>query len=85
MHLCSHGLLTLWQESAVPTPVPTPEPSVKENPPALREAPSPISTPDPSEHPSPAQSLRDSQHAQPQQPVLPGLTIFTQITFSGFW
>ncbi|KAF4084150.1 hypothetical protein AMELA_G00125360 [Ameiurus melas] len=61
----------IQQERAVPTPVPTPEPSVKENPPALREAPSPISTPDFSEHPSPAQSPRDSQHAQPQQPVLP--------------
>ncbi|XP_053093378.1 protein TALPID3 isoform X3 [Pangasianodon hypophthalmus] len=59
------------QESAVLTPVPTPEPSVEESPPALREAPSPISTPDLSEHPSPAQSPRDSQHAQPQKPVLP--------------
>ncbi|XP_058254990.1 protein TALPID3 isoform X3 [Hemibagrus wyckioides] len=59
------------QESTVPTPVPTPEPTVRESSPALREAPSPISTPDLSEHPSLAQSPRDSQHAQPQQPVLP--------------
>ncbi|XP_060790397.1 protein TALPID3 isoform X2 [Neoarius graeffei] len=60
----------IQQESAVPTPVPTPEPSVKENPRVLREAPSPVSTPDISAHSSPAQSPRDSQHAQPQQPVL---------------
>ncbi|KAF5909662.1 protein TALPID3 isoform X6, partial [Clarias magur] len=59
------------QESAVPTPVPTPEPSVNEDPPALREVPSPISTPDLSAHPSPTHSPRDSQHAEPQQPVLP--------------
>ncbi|KAI5618986.1 protein TALPID3 [Silurus asotus] len=61
----------MQQESTVPTPVPTPEPSLKEISPALREAVSPVSTPDLSEHPSPAQSLRDSQHVQPQQPVLP--------------
>ncbi|XP_046711148.1 protein TALPID3 isoform X1 [Silurus meridionalis] len=61
----------MQQESTVPTPVPTPEPSLTEIPPALREAVSPVSTPDVSEHPSPAQSLRDSQHVQPQQPVLP--------------
>ncbi|GAA6109405.1 protein TALPID3 isoform X1 [Tachysurus ichikawai] len=61
------------QESAVPTPVPTPEPSVIESSPALREVPSPISTPDLSEHPSLVQSPRDSQYAQPKQPVLPEL------------
>lgn len=77
-------MLTLWQESAVPTPVPTPEPSVIESSPALREVPSPISTPDLSEHPSLVQSPRDSQYAQPKQPVLPGLTIFIKSKFSGF-
>ncbi|XP_060735598.1 protein TALPID3 isoform X3 [Tachysurus vachellii] len=61
------------QESAVPTPVPTPEPSVIESSPELREVPSPISTSDLSEHPSLVQSPRDSQYAQPEQPVLPEL------------
>ncbi|KAK2843469.1 hypothetical protein Q7C36_011684 [Tachysurus vachellii] len=61
------------QESAVLTPVPTPEPSVIESSPELREVPSPISTSDLSEHPSLVQSPRDSQYAQPEQPVLPEL------------
>ncbi|TSO25179.1 Protein TALPID3 [Bagarius yarrelli] len=62
----------IQQESSVPTPVPTPEPSLDESSPGLREALPPIRTPDLSEHHSPAQSPRDFQHAQPQQPVLLG-------------
>lgn len=73
--------MVFMQETAVPTPVPTPEPSVKENPSAMREALSPISTPDLSEHPSPFQSPKHSEQAQPQQTVLPGVTIFTHFPF----
>ncbi|XP_072545467.1 protein TALPID3 isoform X2 [Salminus brasiliensis] len=55
------------QKTPVPTPVPTPEPSVKESSPVLRNVLSPVSTPDLSEQPSPVQSPRDRQPAQPQQ------------------
>ncbi|KAL7873156.1 hypothetical protein AOLI_G00122270 [Acnodon oligacanthus] len=59
------------QQTSLPTPVPTPEPSVKESPPLVREGLSPVSTPELSEQPSPVQSPVPAHPSLPEPEKAP--------------
>ncbi|XP_062379431.1 protein TALPID3 [Sardina pilchardus] len=57
---------TAPEEAVVPTPVPTPEPSVRRSPPCRSHTQSPLDTPQASEHGSPEHTPRE---AEPQLPA----------------